>query len=191
MLFCSGMYVGQVLRPSPAPVIVVQPATVPPVPVVVETPTPPVMPAMIWSATVREVSSQWGSDDWSAKRALGAPDVYPAGGDQVNAWASLGADDRTEILELGLGRAARVSAVEVYETFNPGAVSQIELIGASGARVVAHRARAERLGSEARVLRAEVACTSEPIVAVRVTIDSRAVEGWNEIDAVGVQPCGE
>jgi hypothetical protein len=144
---------------------------------------------MIWSSTVRAMSTQYSTGDWSAKRALGAPDVFPSSGDDVNAWASEGADDRTEFLELGLERAARVSAAEIYETYNPGAISQIELIGASGARIVVHRARAERLGSESHMTRADFACTSEPIVAVRITIDSKAVEGWNEIDAVGVQPC--
>lgn len=201
MLFCSGMYVGQVVRASPTVVVVpgAAPAPAPahveyvpmPPPPVAYVPALPALPATIWGASVREVSSQWGSDDWSAKRALGAPDVYPASGDQVNAWASLGADDRTELLEVGLERAARVSAVEVYETFNPGAVTQLELVTASGARSVVYRARAEQLGSATRVLRADIGCTSEPIVAVRVTIDSRAVEGWNEIDAIGVVPCAE
>lgn len=209
ILFSCGVLAGQLVRPPAAQVIVVHPtpvevapAVTPPPPVVepmllapppllVPPPPPPPAPAMIWSSTVRAMSSQWGTDDWSAKRALGAPDVYPAGGDQVNAWASEGADDRTEFLELGLERPARVSAAEVYETYNPGAVTQIELIAASGTRLVVHRQRAETLGSEAHLLRAEFGCTSEPIVAVRVTIDSRAVEGWNEIDAVGVQPCAE
>jgi hypothetical protein len=202
ILFSCGLVAGQLLRPAGPQVVVVQapaPAPVEVVPQVLALPPPPPIvevlpppaPAMIWSSTVRAMSSQWGADDWSAKRALGAPDVYPASGDQVDAWASEGADDRTEFLELGLERAARISAVEVFETYNPGAVTQLELIGASGARTVVHRARAEQLGSAAHITRAEVGCTGEPIVAVRVTIDSRAVEGWNEIDAVGVQPCAE
>jgi hypothetical protein len=197
-LFTSGMFVGQVLRPPPqAPTVIVMPAAAPAAPApIVESflpppPLPPVLPAMIWSSTVRAVSTQYSKGDWSAKRALGAPDVFPSNGDDVNAWASEGADDRTEFLELGLERAAHVSAVEVYETYNPGATSQIELISASGARIVVHRARGERLGSDSHLTRAEVGCTDEPIVAVRVTIDSKAVEGWNEIDAVGVQPCAK
>jgi hypothetical protein len=204
ILFSCGLVAGQLLRPvapqvvfvqAPAPVLVdVVPqvlALPPPPPPIVEL-LPPPAPEMIWSSTVRAMSSQWGADDWSAKRALGAPDVYPASGDQVNAWASEGADDRTEFLELGLERAVSVAAVEVYETYNPGAVTEIELIGLTGSRTVVHRARAEQLGSATHVTRAKVGgCTGEPIVAVRVTIDSRAVEGWNEIDAVGVVPCVE
>jgi len=199
--FACGALAAQLVRPPAPQVIVVNPtpvevvqqpaiAPLPPQPLIIETP-PALPPAMIWSSNVRALSTQYGTDDWSAKRALGAPDVYPAGGDQVNAWASESADDRTEFLELGLARAARISAVEVYETYNPGAVTQIELIAASGTRTVVHRARPEALGSDAHLLRAELGCTSEPIVGVKVTIDSRAIEGWNEIDAVGVRPCAE
>lgn len=153
-------------------------------------PAPPPPPAaMVWAASVRDVSSQYSAGNWSAARALGAPDVYPAGGDQVNAWASLGADDRIEHLELGLERPTRLQAVEIFETFNPGAVSQVELIGQSGARTVVHRGAAAAPGTPSHRRRLDFACTAEPIVAVRVTIDSPRVAGWNEIDAVGGEPC--
>jgi hypothetical protein len=35
----------------------------------------------------------------------------------------------------------------------------------------------------------EVRCTRERIASVRVHLDSKAVAGWNEIDAIGVVPC--
>ncbi|HVK78428.1 MAG TPA: hypothetical protein VM734_34250 [Kofleriaceae bacterium] len=152
-------------------------------------PGPEAAPAMIWGSTVRDVSSQYGASEWSSLRALGAPDVYPAGGDHVNAWASLGADDRPEHLEVGLERAARLSAVEVFETFNPGAVTAIELITARGARQVIYNRPAAALGQPSFRRRVDVPCTDEPIVAIRLTLDSPAVPGWNEIDAIGGQPC--
>ena len=43
-----------------------------------------------------------------------------------------------------------------------------------------HRAIAQRIDFE---------CTAERVIAVRVTLDSKAVAGWNEIDAVGLIPC--
>jgi hypothetical protein len=132
----------------------------------------------IWATSVRGFSTQYGEGDWSASRVLGAPDVAQQGTDDVNAWASLGADDRAEYLEVGFERAVRVSAVDIRESFNPGAVSGIELVGESGKRY--------DVGT-----RRELECSAEPIVAVRVTIDSVKVAGWNEIDAIGVQPCVE
>jgi hypothetical protein len=59
---------------------------------------PAAPPAPIWASTVREVSSQYTATSWAATRALGAPDVYPAGGDNANAWASRDADAPAELL---------------------------------------------------------------------------------------------
>ena len=94
----------------------------PPAPVAIATPD---SDSPIWASSVRSASTEYSSASWSAARALGAPDVYPAGGDQVNAWASRGADDRIEHLELAFDAAHRIMAVDVFETYNPGAVSRI------------------------------------------------------------------
>jgi len=146
-------------------------------------------PAPVWASSVREVSTEYAADRWSASRALGAPDVYPAGGDEANAWASRGADDRVEYLEVGFAPARRIAAVDVFETFNPGAVSRIELIGSDGSRRLAFAGAAEARPRPSFQRHVELDCTDVPIVAVRLTIDSPAVAGWNEIDAVGVTPC--
>jgi len=122
---------------------------------------------------------------------LGAPDVYPAHGDNTNAWASLGADDRPEWLEVGFAQPMPISAVEVYETFNPGAVSSIELITADGARIPAYQGVAGATGQTSNKLRAEVGCTDASIVGVRVHVASTVVAGWNELDAIGIVPCAE
>jgi hypothetical protein len=162
-----------------------------------KSPLPPALtdapPAMIWASAVRELSSQYSAYSWSAQRALGAPDVPQAGGDHVNAWASLGADDRPEFLEVTLARPAHLSAVEIYETFNAGAVNDIVLIGASGRRTPLVRMVTETIAAPlpaSRVNRFDLQeCTDEPIVAIRVNVDSQRVAGWNEIDAIGGQPC--
>ncbi len=146
-------------------------------------------PAILWAATVRGVSSQYGEDEWSAAHVLGAPDVYPASGDDPRAWASLGADDRIEWIEVGLAQPRRLSAVQVFETFNAGAVSRVELITTRGARVVAFAGGPMRSGETAGQRTFAVACTDEPIAAIHVTVDSLAVSGWNELDAIGGVPC--
>lgn len=166
--------------------------TTPPAPP--EPPAPPAPPAPVvtqWASTVIGFSSEYTPQDWSASRVLGEPDVFPGHGDSVNAWASLGADDRTEWLEVGYAQPTRISAVEVYETYNPGAVSAIELVTVSGKKIVAYRGAAKALGQTSRKLRADLACTDEPIANVRVTLASAKVPDWNEIDAIGVVPCAE
>lgn len=117
--------------------------------------------------------------------------MFPGHNDNANAWASLGADDRDEWIEVGYAQPVRISAIEVYETFNPGSVSAIELITADGERITGYQGAPGATGQGANKLRAEVGCTSSPIVAVRVKLASVTVPGWNELDAIGVVPCAE
>lgn len=145
--------------------------------------------AMQWASTVRGFSSQYSEQSWSAQHVLGAPDVYPQHGDLANAWASRGADDADEWIEVGYAQPVRASAVELYETYNPGAVTAIELVTQSGRRVPAYQAAAAANGQRANKLRVELACTEEPIVAVHVRLASPQVAGWNELDAIGLAPC--
>jgi len=151
---------------------------------------PAAAPATVWASAVRGVSSEYSATSWAATQALGAPDVYPAHGDLAKAWASKGADDQAEWIELGFETPRAISAVEIYETFNPGAVARVELVTTSGRRIPIQPDRTPP-GPTSRKLRLDVACTSEPIAAVRVDLDSPAVTGWNELDAVGIVPCTE
>jgi hypothetical protein len=152
-------------------------------------PAPVAPPAPIWAATVRGFSSQYTDSSWAAARVLGPPDVYPAGGDNANAWASRDADAPTEFLEVGFDTPHRLRGVDIFETYNPGAVTHVEVITADGAHRVVYDgvARAMNVPSYQRSL--AFACTDQKVVAVRVTLASQAVPGWNEIDAIGGTPC--
>lgn len=148
-------------------------------------------PAIQWASTVRGVSTQYTASSWAATKVLGAPDVFPGGGDNANAWASLGADDQDEWIEVGFAQPMQASAVEIYETFNPGSISAIELVDAGGERSTAYQGAPGATGQTANKLRAEITCTGSPIVAVRVKLASAMVPGWNELDAIGLVPCAD
>ncbi|MEO8706184.1 MAG: hypothetical protein ABI867_39505 [Kofleriaceae bacterium] len=150
-------------------------------------PAQPQQPKIVWASAVNGFSSQYTTSSWSAAQLLGPPDVFPASGDNAKAWASLGADNQDEWVEVGFDHPGSVSAVEIYETFNPGALERVELVTASGAIVVAQLTGSPAGASMRRT--ASVGCTKEPIVAVRVHVASMRVAGWNEIDAIGVVPC--
>lgn len=145
--------------------------------------------AMVWAAGVRAMSSQYATESWSAAQVLGPPDVPSGNHDHVNAWASRGADDQEEFLEVSLHRPVRASAVHVYETFNPGSVTKIELIEEGGKRQVLVGQDLTDTSELGHLLRVQLPCTGELITAVRVTLDSQAIEGWNEIDSIGVEAC--
>ncbi len=99
------------------------------------------------------------------------------------AWASLTPDAPTEFIEVGFARPMRAVGVDVYETFNPGAVAEVQLIYSGGVVTVAPDPVTDE------PLQVRVSCTDEDIVAVRVTLASAQVPGWNEIDAIGLVPC--
>lgn len=143
---------------------------------------------IVWADSVLGFSTQYTDTSWSAAQALGMPNVYPQHGDIPKAWASQSPDEQPEWIELGYSQPRAISAIEIYETYNPRAVDSVELITTSGRRI--HLLpRDQNIAPGANKLVITTNCTNEPIAAVRVNIASHLVEGWNEIDAVGLVPC--
>lgn len=141
----------------------------------------------LWATSVIASSSEYSPTNWSAQMAIGPANVYPSFGDHTLAWASESADGQVEFLELAVP-GGRIGGIEVYETFNPGAITSIETISVHGERnLVYNQAAVAKTGSS--LLDIDFNCTREAVVAVRITVDSAAVPGWNEIDAVAVKPC--
>jgi hypothetical protein len=148
-------------------------------------PAAPVAPTMVWASSVRAMSTQYTATQWSAARALGAPDVYPAGGDNANAWASTEADAAGEFLELGF-ESTSAHAVDIYETYNPGAVVEVDVITADGKHHPVYQGVAAQ-AAQPSVKRHIEFQRIDHIVGVRVVLRSELVPGWNEIDAIGLE----
>ncbi len=144
---------------------------------------------ILWAASILDYSSQYSEDAWSANQVLGPPNVFPGYGDNNKAWASHGADDREEWIEVGFETAERVSGLEIYETFNAGAIDKIELVTTRGKRIdVVFTPSLQGTNASAK-LTPTLRCTQERIRSVYLHLDSQRVSGWNEIDAVGIVPC--
>jgi hypothetical protein len=127
-------------------------------------------------------SSEYESDRWSAEQAKGRPDT-PAGGDRPTAWASMEADGPEEWLELRYALEIRPVRIRVHETYNPGAVVKAEARAADGSWKVLWRGAAAAREGEAW-LTIDVPPGAFATRSIRLTLDSAAVSGWNEIDAV-------
>jgi len=153
-----------------------------------------------WASSVRAVSTEYSTTSWSAQQVLGPPDVFPAAGDNPRAWASRDADAPTEFIEVGFAQPTAMRELQIFETYNPGAISSVETIGPSGKRTTYYACSGQfttgacagpavrAAGAGAQISRVALTC-GEPIVAVRVTLASGAVPGWNELDAIGGVPC--
>jgi hypothetical protein len=151
---------------------------------------PQIAERVTWASAVLSYSTQYSEQSWSAQQALGAPNVFPQHGDVPQAWASKTADEQDEWIEVGFEHPRAVSAVEIYETFNP-AVASVELITTSGRRITVLAPSVDVDRDQALHTTIPTPCTTEPIAAVRVNVSSTTVKGWNEIDAIGLVSCGD
>jgi Secretion system C-terminal sorting domain len=136
--------------------------------------------------SVVSFSSQYGNPDWAATQALGAPNTATCN-DLITAWASQFADGGTEFLELGIPTVTGATKIVVYETYNPGAIELIEVRNqTSTAWVTVYTAVAAVNPTCPNNLTINFAALGFPIDRVRITLNSNAVSGWNEIDAIAV-----
>ena len=69
---------------------------------------------------------------WGPEQAVGAPDTWPKSGDIGTAWASKTPDGQEEWLQLTYAAPVHPTAVLVYETYNPGALSRITCVAEDG-----------------------------------------------------------
>lgn len=140
-----------------------------------------------WAVTA-SASSQYGSEDgdWSAKQLVGQPDVYPKYGDDRLAWTPNNMNNGRQWIEVGFREAVYVELVEIYETFNPGAVVKVELIDEKGGSHLIWEGSAAPLASTARIFSVKNTFVAMRCKGVRVTLDTDSVPGWNEIDAVSI-----
>lgn len=165
-------------------------------------PTAPPIETIQWASSVRAVSSEYSSTSWSAQQVLGPPNVYPGNGDNTLAWASRDADAATEFIEVGFAQPTAMRELQIVETYNPGAIASVETIDVQGTRTTlipcggtfttgaCHANQIGPAGSAAQITKVPLTCGSA-IAAVRVTLASGAVPGWNELDAIGGVPCAE
>ncbi len=141
-----------------------------------------------YATKVNRFSSQYTSTNWSASKTLKAEDVYPAYGDLSNAWASATQDDQREFLELGFDTIQTVRTVQIFETFNPGAIDTVYLRDSSSKKWIKiySKPAVTTLEKKSRILTIQMIETTYFADAIRIAINSKDVAGWNEIDAVAL-----
>jgi hypothetical protein len=138
-----------------------------------------------WATSVVRYSTTYSQGAWSPERALGAPDVWPASGDDNRAWATKRRDDGPEWLTLRVPKGP-ASSIVIVETFNPGTVVRVDALAEDGTATTLWQGKSPVAGPS-QVLRVKLPAPRE-IDVVRVVLDTRVIPGWNELDAVGVTP---
>ena len=122
---------------------------------------------------------------WGVGEATGSPNTTGFG-DITTAWASQSADGQKEWLEVEFAQSVVPQAVWIYETYNPGAVTKVTRLGALGAEEVLWEGTDPTpVGSQGGISKIPLS-GGMSVSRLRIYIDSPAVPGWNEIDAVGL-----
>lgn len=143
---------------------------------------------MVWADKIEDFSTEYGIGNYGSTQAKGAPDVYPASGDEPKAWAQSAADSMTpEFIKVGYTVPVMAESVWVFETYNPGAISKITITAGGVDSIVYEKMNPQSVGACSHVLSVSTK-TCTPISAVRIDIASDKVLGFNEIDAVGLLP---
>ncbi len=138
---------------------------------------------VIWGVSAI-ASSEYTATAWSAERACGAPDTVLCA-DAATAWAPRpwGADP--EWIEVDFGRVAQAIGLKIHETFESGFVTQIELIDGNGVSTSVWSG-VDTTGCPGW-FEVEWGTPPRPVRSVRIHTQ---VDGWEEIDAVGLITSG-
>ena len=170
-----------------APPVEVEPPIAAPVEVPQENPSPE--PPVVAGPEIRQwavsatASSEYGSVDWSAAQATGAPDT-PECGDWVTAWAS-SPSDSIEQIELSFATPVVPTQINIHESYNPNQVTMVEVKDLSGRYVQIFATVPVQKADCPFVLTVNIPNVDFLVNAVRITINqSQLGVGWNEIDAV-------
>ncbi len=134
-----------------------------------------------WAATA-SASSEYGSSDWSARQATGAPNTLECG-DTITAWASSSSSGQ-DWLEVGYSLAVVPSTINIHQSYNPGSIVKVEVKDTSGNYTTVYTASPVLLDTCPYTLSIPVSGISTPVNVVRITLDQSVVQDWNEIDAV-------
>lgn len=121
---------------------------------------------------------------WSADQMVGQPDVQ-AYGDNGKAWASMKQDNGEEWVRLLFKKPVYATEVRVRMTYNPGAISKIEIFDEAGKGEIVWQGTDENEYDKKMDYFVATFEKSKYLTnRVKITLNTKAVAGWNEIDAV-------
>ncbi|NVO86120.1 OmpA family protein [Hymenobacter terrestris] len=142
----------------------------------------------VWAAKVVAVSSQKaeGKEPFSPEKVLGEPNATPLGQASNEAWIPKKTGS-SESIEVRFSKSLIARQVSVVENFNPGSITSIELVDTRGGKHEVYKNDSPGpIPEQFRTLQATFAAATYRTIGVVVTMNTKAVNGVNQIDAIGV-----
>ncbi len=143
-----------------------------------------------WAASASG-SSQFGTDGWSFGQATGEPNTATCG-DIRTAWASSSRVGQ-DFLILDYAQSVIPTQINIYQTYNPGAIISVEVESITTSQNVSLPNSADPVGNTPcpGVFTLDVTEIDFPVDRVIIYVDQTLTNGWNEIDAVELVGLGE
>ena len=144
-------------------------------------------PAQIvqWASKVVEFSSELTPIQYSAKQALGKPNVLPAGGQSPNAWAP-DRPNRKEFLKLGYDNPISIRQIAIAESHNPSAIYRVFAYDEAGKEYLINTLNPMAIPLKGRMLNIFMETTPYKVSAIKIEFDGGAVPDYYSIDAVAI-----
>jgi hypothetical protein len=156
--------------------------------------------SLIWASLVAAILMMWHRDRqaliakytvssrnaWSIDQVLGRPNTTGAG-DIPTAWASALQDSGPEWIIAEFPKSIDVTSIVVHETYNPGALVRIDSVSAAGAKTKLWSGIDPTPPGAPRGVSTITLPRPVRTRRIQLYLDSVAVPGWNEIDAIGIQ----
>lgn len=138
-----------------------------------------------WATKVLEASSEISDTQFSARQALGAPNVLPAGGENPAAWTP-DRPNREEFIKVGFEEPMRIRQIAIAESYNPSGISKVYAYDAQDNEYLIETFTPQAVQERGRMLNIFVDRTEYDVVAIKVVIDGKAMPGYHSIDAIGI-----
>ncbi|SET92871.1 WD40-like Beta Propeller Repeat [Hymenobacter actinosclerus] len=142
----------------------------------------------VWASKVVAVSSQKaeGKEPFSPEKVLGEPNATPLGQASNEAWIPKKTGS-SESIEVRFSKSVLARQVSVVENFNPGSITKIELVDTRGGKHEVYKNDTPGpIPEQFRTLQATFPAATYRTIGVVVTMNTKAVNGVNQIDAIGV-----
>ncbi len=104
-------------------------------------------------------------------------------GDNATAWAT-SSSDGVDNITLTYATPVVPSQINIYETYNPGAIVKVDVVDGSGIAATVYTAQEQVVDQCPRTLTIPVSGITSPVNQVVIYLDQTNHNGWDEIDAV-------
>lgn len=138
-----------------------------------------------WADKVIDFSSELTPVQYSAKQALGKPNVLPAGGQNPSAWTP-DKPKRPEFLKLGFANPMQIQQIAVAESYNPGALFKVYAYDEKGKEYLVFTLNPMVVPLQGFMRNIFIEKTPYKVSAIKLEFDGKALPDYFSIDAVGI-----